>query len=222
MLFSGSQLLSGFMQDFILDLRNKERVDRFKLAFLNLERLDIEGEDLEVPIGGYVEPCFNQDQDWQLWGTLGWIQDWFVRPAQKKQDRFTRPVQKKKKVNLINYSNVQQSARRKYTRRTPLSRLFQLQHSGDYALCDFHIYEPFRAEREFWHEYIKDYITKRRVRRLSGYPNCIYPTDREVVELLLKASTFTLSKPSYPLLVTVLDSSQTVSVEDSAGENLVQ
>ncbi len=59
--------------------------DRFKLALLNLERLDIEGEDLEVPIGGYIEPCFNQDQDWQLWGTLGWIQDWFVRPVQKKK-----------------------------------------------------------------------------------------------------------------------------------------
>jgi hypothetical protein len=58
------------MQDFILDPKNKERVDRFKLALLNLERLDIEGEDLEIPIGGYVESCFNQDQDWQLWGTL--------------------------------------------------------------------------------------------------------------------------------------------------------
>ena len=219
MFFSGSQLLSGFMQDFILDLRNKERVDRFKLAFLNLERLDIEGEDLEVPIGGYVEPCFNQDQDWQLWGTLGWIQDWFVRPAHKKQDRFTRPVQKKKKVNLINY--VQQSARRKYTRRTPLSRLFELQHSGDYALCDFHIYEPFRVEREAWHEYIKDYLAKRRDRRLRGYPNCIYPTNKEVIDLLLKASTFTRSIPSFPIL-TVLDSSQTVPVEDSAGENLIQ
>ncbi len=40
------------MQDFILDPRNKERVDRFKLALLNLERLDIEGEDLEVLVGG--------------------------------------------------------------------------------------------------------------------------------------------------------------------------
>ena len=199
------------MQDFISDPKNKERVDRFKLALLNLERLDIEGEDLEVPIGGYVEPCFDQGQDWQLWGTLGWIQDWFVRP-----------VPAKKRVNLITYSNIVQSTRRKYTRRTPLSRLFKLQHARDYALCDFHIYEPFRVEREVWHEYIKDYITKRRVRRLSGYPNCIYPTDREVVELLLRASTSTLSKPSYPLLVTVLDSSQTVSVEDSAGENLVQ
>ena len=209
------------MQDFILDLRNKERVDRFKLALLNLERIDIEGEDLEVPICGYAEPCFNQDQDWQLWGTLGWIQDWFVRPAHKKQDRFTRPVQKKKKVNLSNYSNVQQSARHKYTRRTPLSRLFELQHSGDYALCDFHKDEPFRVERETWHEYIKDYIAKRRDRRLRGYPNCIYPTNKEVIDLLLKASTFTRSIPSYPIL-TVLDSSQTVPVEDSAGENLIQ
>jgi len=56
---------------------------------------------------------------------------------------------------------------------------------------------------------------------MSGYPNCIYPTNREVIELLLKASTFTFSKPSYPIL-TVLDSSQTVPVEDSAGENLIQ
>ncbi len=91
------------MQDFILDPRNKERVeDRFKLALLKLERLDIEGEDLEVPVGGYVEPCFDQGQDWQLWGTLGWIQDWFVRP-----------VKNKKKVNLINYSNIRQSTTRK-------------------------------------------------------------------------------------------------------------
>ncbi len=150
------------MQDFILDLRNKERVDRFKLALLNLERLDIEGEDLEVPIGGYVEPCFNQDQGWQLWGTLGWIQDWFIRPVQnKKQDWFVTSVHKKKKVNLLDYSNIRQSTLRKYTRRTPLSRLFHLQHARDFALCDFHIYEPFRVEREAWHEYIKDYLAKR-------------------------------------------------------------
>ena len=198
------------MQDFILDPRNKERIDRFKLALLNLERLDIEGEDLEVPIGGYVELCFDQGQDWQLWGTLGWIQDWFVRPAPSK-----------KRVNLIEYSNIVQSTKRKYTRRKPLSRLFKIQHVRDYALCDFHIYEPFRVEREAWHEYIKDFLAKRRDRRHRGYHNCIYPTNKEVIELLLKASTFTRSIPSYPLL-TVLDSSQTVSVEDSAGENLVQ
>jgi hypothetical protein len=222
LLSSGFQLLSGFMQDFILDLRNKERVDRFKLALLNLERLDIEGEDLEVPIGGYVEPCFNQDQDWQLWGTLGWIQDWFVRPVQnKKQDWFVTSVHKKKKVNLLDYSNIRQSTLRKYTRRTPLSRLFHLQDARDFALCDFHIYEPFRVEREAWHEYIKDYLAKRRDRRLRGYPNCIYPTNKEVIDLLLKASTYTRSIPSYPFL-TVLDSSQTVSTEDTAGENLVQ
>ena len=222
MLSSGSHLLSGFMQDFILDLRNKERVDRFKLALLNLERLDIEGEDLEIPIGGYVEPCFNQDQDWQLWGTLGWIQDWFIRPVQnKKQDWFVTSVHKKKKVNLLDYSNIRQGTLRKYTRRTPLSRLFHLQDARDFALCDFHIYEPFRVEREAWHEYIKDYLAKRRDRRLRGYPNCIYPTNKEVIDLLLKASTYTRSIPSYPIL-TVLDSSQTVSVEDTAGENLVQ
>ncbi len=88
-------------------------------------------------------------------------------------------------------------------------------------MCDFHIYEPFRVEREAWHEYIKDYLAKRRDRRHRGYPNCIYPTNKEVIDLLLKASTFTRSIPSYPVL-TVLDSSQTVSVEDTAGENLVQ
>jgi hypothetical protein len=40
------------MQDFISDPKNKKRVDKFKLAPLNLERHDLEGEDLEVPIGG--------------------------------------------------------------------------------------------------------------------------------------------------------------------------
>ncbi len=157
------------MQDFILDLRNKERVDRFKLALLNLERLDIEGEDLEVPIGGYVEPCWIQD--WKLWGTLGWIQDWFIRPVQnKKQDWFVTSVKKKKKVNLFNYSNIRQSTIRKYTRRTPLSRLFHLQQARDYALCDFHIYEPFRVEREVWHEYIKDYLAKEEIEGLGAIP----------------------------------------------------
>jgi hypothetical protein len=127
----------------------------------------------------------------------------------------------KPRVNLIQYSNVIQSTKRKYTRRTPLSRLFKLQHASNYAVSDFNINEPFRVELEDWHEYIKDFLAKRKDRRLRGYPNCIYPTDREVIELLLKASTFTHSIPSYPLL-TVLDSSQTVSVEDTAGENLVQ
>jgi hypothetical protein len=45
----GSHSLSCFMQDFILDPRNKERIDRFKLALLNFERFDIEGLDLVVP-----------------------------------------------------------------------------------------------------------------------------------------------------------------------------
>ncbi len=137
------------------------------------------------------------------------------------QDWFVRPVKNKKKVNLINYSNIRQSTTRKCTRRTPLSRLFKLQHARDHALCDFLIYEPFRVEREAWHEYIKNFLAKRRDRRHRGYPNCIYPTNKEVIELLLKASTFPRSIPSYPVL-TVLDSSQTVSVEDTAGENLVQ
>ncbi len=123
------------MQDFILDSKNKERIDRFKLALLNFERFDIEGLDLVVPDGGYFEPCFGPGQVWKLWGTLSWIQDWFVRPA-------------KQTVNLIEYSNIRQSTKRKYTRRVPLSRLLKLQHVRDYAVTDFHVYELFRVEQE--------------------------------------------------------------------------
>ncbi len=88
-------------------------------------------------------------------------------------------------------------------------------------MSDFDAYEPYRVKQEAWHEYVKDYLAKRRVERSRGYPDCIYPSDQDVEEVLLKAATFTLSRPSYPFL-TVLDESQTVPVEESAGENPIQ
>jgi hypothetical protein len=47
----------------------------------------------------------------------------------------------------------------------------------------------------------------------------LFPTDKDVADLLLRVASFTLEKPT---LASVLHPSQTVPVENSAGENPVQ
>ncbi len=102
---------------------------------------------------------------------------------------------------MLHYSNIGQC---RTGRRTPLSKLFKLHHYEDYLLG----VDSNRVAKEDWLPYIKDpsYVF-------------LFPTDKDVEDLLLRVAIFTLEKPT---LASVLDPSQTVPVENSAGENPVQ
>jgi hypothetical protein len=75
--------------------------------------------------------------------------------------------------------------------------------------------------RDDWLHYIKDYLAKFKIARELKYPSYyfFFPRDKDVEDLLLRVATFTLTEPT---LASVLDPSQTVPVDNSAGENPVQ
>ena len=57
-----------FMQDYTSHPRNKEKIDRIKLALTHLEAADITGEEIEIdPRSGYVEPFYGLG-DYHTWG----------------------------------------------------------------------------------------------------------------------------------------------------------
>lgn len=190
------------MQTYISDSRNEDKIYRIKQALLNLDRWDFSEGPIEVPACGYVEPF--PGQDYTLWGCLDFSQQWYIRPA--------------KKTNLINYSNIVQSRTRKYRRRTSLGRLFTLHHNQDYSGPGPN---RERLTKEDWLPYIEDYLVKLNKERELREPSFFFffPTDKDVENLLLRVATFTLEDPT---LASVLDPSQTVPVENSAGENPVQ
>jgi hypothetical protein len=189
------------MQTYISDSKNEDKIYRIKQALLNLDRWDFAEGPIEVPTGGYVEPF--PGQDYTLWGCLSWTHHWYIRPASKR--------------NLIHYSNIGQSRTGRSRRKTPLSKLFKLQHYEDYSLG----IDPDRLAREDWLPYIKDYLEKLKKERELRHPSYVFlfPSDKDVEDLLLRVASFTLREP---ILDTVLDQSQTVPVENSAGENPVQ
>jgi hypothetical protein len=166
------------MQDYVSDSNNEDRVYRFKQALLNLDRWDFAEGPIEVPAGGYVEPF--PGQDYTLWGCLDWSQQWYIRPA--------------KKTNLLHYSNIVQSRTRKYRRRTPLGRLFKLQHNQDYPGLGP---DTERFVREGWLPYVKDYLAKLKKESEQREPSYVFlfPTDKDVEDILLRVGTFTLSVP---------------------------
>ena len=115
-----------------------------------------------------------------LWGCLDCSQQWYIRPANK--------------TNLLNYSNIVQSRTRKYRRRTPLGRLFKLQHNQDYSGPGPNTE---RFVREDWLPYVEDYLAKLKKERELREPSYVFlfPTDKDVEEILLRVGTFTLSVP---------------------------
>ena len=171
------------MQDYISDPRNKLKVDRIKLALTHLEACDINGEEIDVhPRVGYVEPFFGLG-DYHTWGDLGFLQDWYIRP-----------VFKKKAKSLLDYSSIRQSNTYKYRRRGSLGKLFTVQLDEDYSLFAPPIFS--HIESKGWRDYIWTYLLLRRRERLFGYPDVITPSDKDVEDLLIQASKFTITKPS--------------------------
>jgi hypothetical protein len=159
------------MQDYISDSNNEDRVYRFKQALLNLDRWDFAEGPIEVPAGEYVEPF--PGQDYTLWGCLDWSQQWYIRPAKK----------------------IVQSTTRKYRRRTPLGKLFKLQHNQDYSGPGPNTE---RFVRKDWLPYVEDYLAKLKKEREQREPSYVFlfPTNKDVEDILPRViSTFTLSIP---------------------------
>ncbi len=105
------------MQDYISS--HPERIDSFKLALWNLIQWDITGHRIYIPDNGRVEPCGSEDPD--KVGSLGWIQDWCIRPASVKNFY---------KFNLKGRLGIS-----KYKRRLPLSTLYKIEDAEDYYYC---------------------------------------------------------------------------------------
>ena len=166
------------MQTYISDSRNEDKIYRIKQALLNLDRWDFSEGPIEVPACGYVEPF--PGQDYTLWGCLDFSQQWYIRPA--------------KKTNLINYSNIVQSRTRKYRRRTSLGRLYTLHHNQDYPGLEPYIE---RLAKEDWLPYVEDYLAKLKKERELREPSFffLFPTDKDVEDILLRVGTFTLTVP---------------------------
>ena len=171
------------MQDYILDPRNNLKINRIKLALTHLEASDIAGEEIEDldTASGYVESFFGLS-NYQSWGDLGWLQDWYIRPVFKKAK------------SLLDYSSIRQSNTYKYRRRGSLGKLFQPQLDRDYALFEPPIFS--HIESKGWRDYIWTYLLLRRKERILGYPDVITPSDKDVEDLLIQACKFTITKPT--------------------------
>jgi hypothetical protein len=127
------------MQDFISDPKNKERICRIKLALTHLEASDVAGEEIEVDsLNGYVDTFYGLG-DHLSWGSLGWLHDWYIRPAFKKTK------------SLLDYSSIRQSNTFKYRRRGSLGKLFKLQLDEYYALFEPPIFSHVESKVEGLH-----------------------------------------------------------------------
>ena len=175
------------MQDYISDPRNKEKIDRIKLALTHLEASDIAKEEIEIDtLCGYVEPFYDLG-NYHTWGDLGWLQDWYIRPVFKKVK------------SLLDYSSIRQSNTYKYRRRGSLGKLFRPQLEEDYSLFEPPIFS--HIESKVWRDYIWTYLLLRRKERVLGYPDVILASDQDVEDLLIQACKFTVTKPTGVLYI---------------------
>ncbi len=90
-----------------------------------------------------------------------------------------RLVFKTSKQENIWFYNIGQSRTGRHTRRTPLGKLFRLQHTRDFSA--YGAYSN-RVKREQWIEYIKDYLEKLKIARDLRHPSYyfFFPTDKDV------------------------------------------
>ncbi len=159
------------------------KINRIKLALTHLEASDIAGEEIEDldTASGYVEPFFGLS-NYQSWGDLGWLQDWYIRPVFKKTK------------SLLDYSSIRQSNTYKYRRRGSLGKLFRPQLDEGYSLFEPPIIS--HIESKVWRDYIWTYLLLRRKERVFGYPDVILASDKDVEDLLIQACKFTITKPT--------------------------
>ena len=165
------------MQDFIS--ANLQRIDKFKLALWNLVQWDQDGTRIDIPDSGDVEPCGTDDPD--EFGCLDWVQDWCIRPVAVK--------------SFYKYQLKRQKEVSKYSRRgRTLATLYKIEDAKDYTICPrYYCESPYRT----WNQFVKSYLDSRKSEREFWYsleletPPTEYPTDKDVIAILLLASQFT-------------------------------
>jgi hypothetical protein len=119
------------------------------LALWNLIKWDSAGLQPYIPDSGRVEP-YDSDDPYEV-GSLGWIQDWCIRPVE---------VKKFYKLNLGRHKETS-----RYTRRRTLANLYQIEDADDYCYCPKYFKE---STYRPWSQYVKSFIDSRRVERDSG------------------------------------------------------
>jgi hypothetical protein len=162
------------MQDYIS--AHTGRIAKFKLALWNLVQWDIAGHRIYIPDNGRVEPCGSEDPNEV--GSLGWVQDWCIRPVAVK--------------NFYKYNLKGRKEVSKYRRRRSIATLYKIEDAGDYyPYCPRYFQE---STYRPWSQYVKTFIESRRVERefwlslgLSPGPTD-YPTNQEVIAILLQIS----------------------------------
>jgi hypothetical protein len=169
------------MQEYIES--HPERVNKFKLALWNLVQWDSANLQVKyyIPDNGTVEPYDNEDPEEV--GSLGWIHDWCIRPTSVKA--FYKFSLKGRK---------EPSRPTRYSRRKSLAKLYKVEEAEDYPYCPKYYRE---STYRPWSQYVKTFIEKRRLEREFWFSLGLdpgpteYPTDQEVLEILLQDSQFT-------------------------------
>ncbi len=115
------------MQDYISS-HPPERIDSFKLTLWNLIQWDSAGLQPYIPDSGRVEPYGSEDPDED--GSLGWIQDWCIRPVAVK--------------NFYKFHLRGRLSVCKYRRRRPISTLYEIEDADDYCYCPKYYKESIR------------------------------------------------------------------------------
>jgi hypothetical protein len=166
------------MQEYISS--HPQRIDKFKLALWNLVQWDSAGLQVQfyIPDSGTVEAYDNEDPDEV--GSLGWIHDWCIRSTSVKA------------FYKFNLERLKETSR--YSRRKSLANLYKMENAEDCPYCPKYYRE---STYRPWSQYVKAFIEKRRLEREFWFSLGLdpgpteYPSNREVIEILLQVSQFT-------------------------------
>jgi hypothetical protein len=158
-------------------LKGSEPLEEFRQALYNLESSDILGCLESVARTGIVPSPDIEEHQQDPWGTLGYIEDWFLyRPTSK---------------NIVKLSSLYSSSR-PYTRRKTLGSYYKI---GNRSLLEKGLDRNLPKRRRFapgrpWNRYLVSYLKERSEARLKlgdsvtdPLPRYI-PTDKDIENIL--------------------------------------
>ena len=136
------------------NLKGSEPLEEFRQALYNLESSDILGCLESVARTGIVPSPDTEEHQQDPWGTLGYIEDWFLyRPTSK---------------NIVKLSSLYSSSR-PYTRRKTLGSYYKI---GNRSLLAKGLDRNLPKRRRFapgrpWNRYLVSYLKERSEARLK-------------------------------------------------------
>jgi hypothetical protein len=171
------------MQEYIN--KHPQRINKFKLALWNLIQWDSANLQVKyyIPDNGTVEAYDNEDPDEV--GSLGWTHDWCIRPTSVKAF-YKFNLQRRKDTS-------------RYSRRKSLAKLYKIEDAEDYPYCPKYYRE---STYRPWSQYVKSFIDSKRVEREFWFSLGLdpgptdYPSDQDVIEILLLVSQYTSESSS--------------------------